>query len=156
MTRNGLKSRNTVSKIRIPRPPVSHRSAGENSQHVSKQDVTEIHSVSLDGADQGHTQRQRRRKQDPDRRVFLDRSLPREETDAQRDHDRRGQCTYEQIPVQQVSDGDTGQNGMRQRITHEGHATQYDVRAHDRTQHPHHHARREGAQHKGVLQGLKK
>ena len=70
--------------------------------------------------------------------------------DPQRHDDRCDQRAQQQVAVQQVGNGHPRQDGVRQRIAHEGHAAQHHVTADHRAQDAHHQRGQQAALHEGI------
>ena len=78
------------------------------------------------------------------------------EADAEGDDDGGDKGADEQVAVQEVGDGDAGEDGVREGVTEEGHAAQDNVGAHDGAEHADDDAGEEGTDHEGVWRGRRR
>jgi hypothetical protein len=104
-----------------------------NAEHIPKEEVTQVHGVTAHRGDQCDPQGEHPGEDNPDGGIFLDLRVFADRADAQGRDDRGPQRPPEErftrSAADEISEGNAGQNGMRQRVAKESHAAQNHVRA---------------------------
>ena len=103
-------------------------------EDVAEQRRFEIPAERSRFGDQRHTQRKRRRGDDPDRRIRPDPALSRRAIDQQRREESPHPCADEEVDPNQVTHHRPAEYGVRQPVPDVAHLPQHDVDAHQAAQ----------------------
>jgi len=108
-----------------------------DAQHIPEEEVTQIHRVTADGGDERNPQSEHPCEDNSDCRIFLNFSVPADRANTQRGDNGRTQRPPEKrfarAAADEIPQRNTGENGVRERVTEECHAAQDDVCSNDCT-----------------------